>query len=150
VSMLFAIIMAIMIVAGISSRALAHSLGYRIVENKTVPVVTFYYSGGKAVSYAEVTVWSPANNSIEFQNGRTDKNGVFSFNPDTEGVWHIKVDDGLGHRVTAEYQVCSPSNQGLNYTKKPSSQLLFAVLGVSLIFNAAGMVRKFQTKDVSQ
>lgn len=140
-SMLLTVVMVIMIVAGISSRAQAHSMGYRIVEKKTVPVVTFYYSGGKAVSYAEVTVWSPANNSIEFQNGRTDKNGVFIFNPDIGGIWRIEVDDGLGHRVAAEYEVYSPSNKGLRPSKEPSSLLLSAVLGVSLIFNIAGMVR---------
>jgi nickel transport protein len=133
--------MSIMIVAGISSRALAHGLGYRIVEKKTVPVVMFYYSGGKSVSYAEVKVWSPTNDSIEFQNGRTDENGIFAFNPDSEGIWRIEVNDGLGHKVTAEYEMYSSPEQTLKSSNGQHSKFLFAGLGISLIFNVAGIVR---------
>lgn len=135
------VIMAIMIVTGLSSRALAHGLGYRIVEKKTVPVVMFYYSGGKSVSYAEVKVWSPTDNSVEFQNGRTDKNGRFAFNPDSGGIWRVEVHDGLGHKVTAEYEIDSSPEQSLKSSNGQHSKIIFSVLGASLIFNVAGIVR---------
>jgi len=126
-------------------------LGYQQVEKSNIPVFFFYYSGGKAASYAEVTIWSPVNKRVEFQNGRTDKNGVFTFCPDSEGTWLIEVNDGLGHKMKAVYETKSAVNQFLQNKERTQqkSMLLPAILGISMIFNVAVLIKYIGFKKKS-
>ena len=55
------------------------------------------YDDGAPMSYADVKIFTPEGK--EFQSGVTDKNGIFSFVPDSKGTWKIKIDDGMGHRI---------------------------------------------------
>ncbi|MFT5730559.1 MAG: nickel transport protein [Desulforhopalus sp.] len=87
------------VIALYTTTASAHGLGYRLLKNDTTEVVEFRYSNGSALPFAEVEVWSPDDAEvevwspddaeIEFQNGRTDKNGRFSFFPDVPGIWRV-------------------------------------------------------------
>ena len=93
------------------------------------------------MAYAQVTVRGPLDDEVEFQNGRTDRNGRFAFVPDEAGQWKVVVEDGLGHRVSALCPVeASGSETGLAPSparkSPPASKGLAALLGVSLIANA--------------
>lgn len=66
--------------------------------------VTAQYSDGEPMSWSEVRISAP-DSDIEFQNGRTDRNGRFMFLPDGEGVWEVVVQDGMGHRLALELVV---------------------------------------------
>lgn len=120
---------------------LAHGVSSSIKVEDSLPLCTFHYADGTALSYAEVKIWSPGNDEVEFQNGRTDKNGRFSFIPDRDGIWRITADDGLGHAVSAVYEVTGSVKtfKPLQKTEKPS--LMLALFGVSLIFNLALVAR---------
>lgn len=134
------------------SRTEAHGLGYRIKGETTTPVVTFSYSDGKPASYGEVTVWSPADKTVEFQNGRTDKNGRFAFSPDTAGIWRIELSDGMGHATSAECTVGKIGEQAASISKngqtQQQSRLIPIILGISLILNIAATI-KFRTLRVN-
>ncbi|VBB42126.1 conserved exported hypothetical protein [uncultured Desulfatiglans sp.] len=84
---------------------LAHGTGHRILENKTAITVGFFYSDAEPMRYAEVLVFSPDNQKIEYQNGRTDLHGQFAFHPDQSGTWRITADDGMGHLEQATVDV---------------------------------------------
>jgi nickel transport protein len=56
------------------------------------------------MSYAAVEIKAP-NSKIVFQKGRTDRNGLFMFQPDTSGRWQAIVQDGMGHRLALDAEV---------------------------------------------
>ena len=122
----------------------AHGVDYRIAEEKKTIVVETFYSTGEPMSYAEVLVFSPQDQKVEYQNGRTDKNGTFAFCPDTEGEWRIEISDGTGHKIDAMIQAGSPRS-GKAYSGTPGdveqkrkaqrSRIIEIVAGLSVIIN---------------
>lgn len=119
--------------------AWAHGVAYEMVE--TSPTVTFKagFSSGDPIAYGQVLIYAPDNAEVEFQNGRTDKNGVFSFLPDSPGIWKVEVDGGLGHKLFFDVTVADSNQSGLATQKEESplraSMNIKILLGISLIFN---------------
>ena len=127
-----------------ADKALAHGVVSSIKEENSLPVSIFRYADGTALSYGEVKVWAPDDDRIEFQNGRTDKNGKFSFVPDQEGTWRVEVNDGIGHAATTEYIVQSVIETGAAEPKAENPSALLAILGVSLLINLAFLIRNWK------
>ncbi|NDV28038.1 DUF4198 domain-containing protein [Desulfovibrio sp. JC010] len=117
----------------------AHGVAYEMVE--TSPAVTFKsgFSTGDPIAYGEVLVYAPDNADVEFQNGRTDRNGVFSFLPDSPGIWKVEVDGGMGHKLIFDVEVAESAASELAAHKKENplqaSVSIRVLLGISLIFN---------------
>jgi nickel transport protein len=101
------------------------------------------------MQYAEVLVFSPKDNKTEYQNGRTDFNGRFSFYPNIPGTWRIQADDGLGHLERVSIEVAA-DEAGDAVSKRVSERFVShdgnnhhhglprtwgIVLGISLIAN---------------
>ncbi|MBL0715091.1 MAG: hypothetical protein JJV98_15485 [Desulfosarcina sp.] len=109
----------------------------------------FSYSSGDPLSYAEILVWSPGADKVEFQNGRTDKNGRFAFAPSENGTWRIDANDGRGHKKTAVFQI-EPTPDGVTTVVLTNSgsgtTTLGAILGLSFIFNIVMAVILFRRK----
>ncbi len=121
----------------------AHGTGYRVLEQSRAIVLECYYSDSSAMTYAETCVFSPVQQEIEYQNGRTDSNGRFAFFPDSSGVWEIKINDGMGHKIQAEVAVELESKAQANtgksgFKKEPNN--IKVCLGISLIFNLCCIV----------
>ncbi len=122
----------------------AHGTGHRVIRDAGALAVESFYSDREPMSYAEVKLYGPSDAVIEYQNGRTDKNGRFAFLPDQEGTWRIEVGDGMGHLMMAEIDVKNPEK-----AETPSGETPVAVdvarpgipmswkaaLGLSLIAN---------------
>ena len=83
----------------------AHGTDYRLIGNNSVVAAEFFYSDKVPMQYAEVLVFSPENDTVEYQNGRTDQNGRFAFLAELPGNWQMKVNDGMGHAVHATVTV---------------------------------------------
>ena len=141
------------VVAGLillsDAEILAHGTGYRHSEFQAV-ALEFMYSTGEAMSYREARVFSPNDEKFAYQTGRTDEKGRFSFVPDTPGKWRVIVRDEEGHQCTAEIDVTaeflsvkSDGTQQHDDWTLPQGMELFirALLGVSIIFNIAMIVR---------
>lgn len=132
----------------------AHGLGYRILKNETTEVVEFRYSNGSALPFAEVEVWSPDDVEIEFQNGRTDKNGRFSFFPDIPGIWRVTISDGMGHTANAQCEIALQAEDStlslVQPQKKDSNRITLTILGISLIFNLALLIKRGKTSKQAQ
>lgn len=124
-------------IIAIADTALAHKVIGSISAENTLPVATFQFDDGAALSYAQLKIWAPGSEKIEFQNGRTDSNGRFSFVPDRKGIWRILVADGLGHAATIEYLVENDLKTTDRVNKAQTNMLLCTILGVSLIVNLA-------------
>ena len=105
-------------------------------------VVTAEYDSGEAMSYAKVKISAPGA-KITFQSGRTDRNGRFSFFPDTPGDWKVVVDDEMGHRlelnVPVDETLVFQDNQQRGETgESSSSRYEKALMGISIIFGISG------------
>ena len=123
----------------------AHGTGYRQSSFRAV-ALEFMYSTGEAMSYREARVFSPSDEKFAYQSGRTDEKGRFSFVPDSQGMWRVIVRDEEGHQCTAEIDVTAGGNEsgGSQVSTILDGWELFmrALLGVSLIFNVAMIIRR--------
>lgn len=114
--------------------------------------ITAMYDDGEPMSYAKVDIISPGT-TVPFQSGRTDRNGNFVINTDTHGTWNVVVGDGMGHRLTLDFQTepdktspeASPRENAQNPQKTIISTLpnktdrfLEIICGLSLIFGLWG------------
>lgn len=131
------------------AHAHSHGVGYRHSELKAIPL-EFFYSTGEKMSYCEARVFSPNDEKFAAQTGRTDEQGRFAFVPDSAGEWRIIVRDNEGHQCEAKIVI---SEEWLGVSERlteaqdnsslPQGTELFirALLGVSVIFNAAMIIR---------
>ncbi len=131
----------------------AHGVGYREISLKAVPL-EFFYSTGEKMSYCETKIFSPSDSKFAAQTSRTDEQGRVSFIPDISGEWRVIVNDGQGHQCEAKINITEEFLKNKNENKimnlkenhendSPVGIELFirALLGVSLIFNAALLIR---------
>ena len=132
------------------ARGLAHGVGYRQSNLKSI-ALEFFYSTGEKMSYREAKVFSPQDSKFAVQSGRTDEQGRFAFIPDSPGEWRVIVRDEEGHQCEAKINLskeffsdeATSDSQNNNQQKNfPEGLELFirALLGVSLIFNAAFLI----------
>jgi nickel transport protein len=115
----------------------AHGVTHR--ELKAGTGIKASYDSGKPMAYCDASVFSPDDPENAYQAGSTDPHGCFAFVPDTNGVWSVVVDDGMGHVVTAKVAVDTnqpplpsplPHNDGDRRTRM--------VVGLSVIFGLFG------------
>ena len=130
----------------------AHGVGYREISLKAVPL-EFFYSTGEKMSYCEAKIFSPTDSKFAAQSGRTDEKGRFAFIPDAPGEWRAIVRDNEGHQCEAKINITEEflksENKIANIEQNhendsPEGFELFirAMLGVSLIFNLALLIRR--------
>ncbi len=117
----------------------AHGMVYEVAEKQAI-TITAMYDDGEAMSYADVKIFSPDNDKLEHQNGRTDKNGSFAFMPDTDGVWRIVVDGGMGHVISTTFAV--DANLVLEagaFINQPRAHWQGVMAGLGFIFGITGV-----------
>lgn len=131
--------------------AAAHGTDHRVIDPESAIAVEFVYSDNAPLRYAEVLVFSPENDEVEYQNGRTDRNGRFVFYPDQPGSWHIQANDGTGHleKVSVDVKGGSDTHAEMGAADNDSGdhvqdhshshdripRLWAIILGISLIAN---------------
>lgn len=120
------------------STALAHGIQYETTRRNAVVFIA-RYDDGNPMSYARVTVFSPDNKEVEFQNGRSDRTGAFAFVPDRPGTWEIVYDDETGHgfKERIVIQDCEKLTQPSGERHFPRSCKL--ITGISVLWGLTGM-----------
>lgn len=88
-----------------ASQARAHAVHAQSPAGVHPQVVAFEYATGDIPAYVQVEVYAPGETEVEFQNGRTDALGRFTFTPDKPGVWTVVMGDGMGHQLRHEVTV---------------------------------------------
>lgn len=121
----------------------AHDVLHEITRSDAV-VVKVGYDTGEAMRYAEVTIFSPRDKKIEFQNGRTDANGSFAFLPDMPGEWKIVVNDGTGHGLSTTFSVDKTMN--VKITPGKFARLKKLLIGISVLFGISGIFSYFRAR----
>ena len=131
----------------------AHGVGYRESSLKSL-TLEFFYSTGEKMSYCEAKIFSPRDSKFAAQSSRTDEQGRVAFIPDSVGEWRIIVNDGQGHQCEAKINITEEFLKNQNKiadikqnheNNSPVGFELFirALLGVSLIFNLAFLIKKY-------
>jgi nickel transport protein len=126
----------------IPCNALAHGTDYRLINKDKVIAAEFFYSDKTPMRYAQILVFSPENQKVEYQNGRTDQNGRFAFLPEIPGQWRMKVTDGMGHAVNATVTVNFTALKSKNGNTPLNSQHPEVSKGKMPFFSKASMAIK--------
>ncbi len=137
------------LLAGRVNHVFAHGANYTIAQTKAM-VIRVEYDDGEPMSYAQVKIFSPDDQKIEYQNGRTDKMGRFAFLPITGGEWKITVSDGMGHGVTAKI---SPENKSDNNVSVQSIGLKKwqkVIMALSIVWGFIGLAFFLQAKIIKK
>jgi len=134
----------------------AHGTAYRVMDDATTITAEFYYQDKEPMRYAEVLVFSPLDQKVEYQNGRTDRYGRFAFCPEMAGTWRIEVNDGMGHMVRGNIEVGRVTNKDVksepndthvhSKSGERTSTLAKTAFGLSLIFNMVTVVYLWKRK----
>jgi len=107
----------------------AHQIQVEIKKEKAV-VIRLFYPDGTAFSYEKFEIYSPRDNKIPFQVGRTDKLGRIVFIPNEIGKWKVKAISQDGHGINKEIDI----NKNLSVDKKNTDNYyFFKILGAILL-----------------
>jgi len=128
----------------ITGLGLAHGVAYQVSTDSSI-IIKVEYDDGDAMSYADVLIYSPDDKKVEYQNGRTDKNGVFAFVPDKPGVWKVEVDDGMGHGLVTEVTVEKGMSVDVEHHGHSQKDNIIAALGI--IIGVAGFLFYWKAKN---
>lgn len=124
----------IIILAILSTASALYSHGLYIQFGNDAPYlwVKTVYEGDIPLLFGLITIYSP--DGREYQNGRSDRNGCFTFIPDRAGKWKVTVDDEMGHLQSIEIEL---NRDAVTRTRSGSNQdaspWLRWLLGTSLI-----------------
>jgi nickel transport protein len=130
----------------LASALQAHELEITVALHPPAAVARAAYGGSEPVAFASYQVFAPGAASSEFQNGRTDKHGYLSVVPDGPGVWRIVVDDEEGHRAEVQFTIPDPFAGPARSGAPAASRWERALLGVSLIAAATGVLYGFKAR----
>ncbi len=127
---------ALVLLAVGTPNALAHGVRHGVSEGATVVSAT--YDDGSPMSFCDVSVFGPDSSEHPYQEGTSDRNGCFAFVPDTNGVWKITVDDGMGHILKARIDVDSTQSRRMDSTRH-ADRLGGVAVGIGVIFGCFGL-----------
>jgi len=132
----------------------AHGVEGEITAETGVMTVTARYSNNDVMSYAATTI-RPPSGEMDFQTGRTDRNGRFCFFPDRDGDWEVTVDDGMGHRLKMAVPVgrdSSPTSGPVAAPSNRNSLSLYAkaLSGLGIIFGISGWLMWWRVRKIHQ
>jgi nickel transport protein len=108
------------------------ALGHQIqmdISNQKSTVIKLYYPDGTPFSYEQFEIYSPDNDKIPFQVGRTDKYGRIVFIPDKVGKWRIKAISQDGHGINREIII----KKGLLADNKSNGDFYFLKIALSIL-----------------
>lgn len=103
---------------------------------------TVTYDDGEPMSYGGVEISAP-DSELPFQSGRTDRNGLFCFKPDSPGEWQLIINDGMGHQVSLQTMVgqdmaLAQINPSPEHNDMPMGKTGGILSGIAVIFGLSG------------
>lgn len=137
----------------------AHGTDCRIIEDAEAVTFEFFYDDKEPMQYSEVLVFSPNDDRIEYQNGRTDSKGRFSFFPEAAGRWRIEVNDGMGHLAKGTVDIPAVDAKTVPEAKDKKNKADFSgniskplkiILGLSIILNIWAVFSFLKIRSVNK
>ncbi len=138
----------IFVLAALAAAALsAHDIEIAVEHAPPAVIVRTTYAGTEPAPYAAVLVYAPGELGTEYQNGRTDKNGVFSFVPNKAGEWRFVVDDDMGHRTESPIAVELTGSGSAGSVAIQMPLPLKLVTGLSVILGLTGFLYGYKARQ---
>jgi hypothetical protein len=148
----------IILILTINNDSSAHDVTVEIAKSYPSVIVRASYFQAEPLSYAEVMIFSPESDVVEYQYGRADKSGYFAFVPNSIGDWKITVDDEMGHfketvvTITDDFFTGEGATAIIAHTNHRSSihdlQPLYKIIfGLALIFGITGIFYWFKARQ---
>jgi hypothetical protein len=145
----------------INTESSAHDITVEITKSYPSVIIRASYFQAEPLSYAEVMIFSPESDVVEYQYGRSDKSGYFAFLPNSKGDWKITVDDEMGHfkesvvTITADFFTGEGATAIVAHTKQGSTiqdlhPLYKIIFGLALIFGITGIFYGFKARQMLQ
>jgi nickel transport protein len=153
------LLLCIILIFIISTESSAHDVTVEITKSYPSVIVRASYFQAEPLSYAEVMIFSPESDVVEYQYGRTDKSGFFAFVPNSRGDWKITVDDEMGHfketvvSIADDFFTGEEATAIIAHTNHRSSihdlQPLYKIIfGLALILGITGIFYWFKARQV--
>lgn len=119
----------------------AHDVKISIELAPPSVIVRSFYSGSEPISYASILVFSPSDAGTEYQNGRSDADGVFAFVPAKAGEWKFIIDDEMGHKEEKIIEISAEFLKGVDKAIGDGRLPTYwkALIGISFIIGCTGI-----------
>jgi len=154
-------LLCIILIFILNTESSAHDVNVEVTKSYPSVIIRANYFQAEPLSYAEVMVFSPESDAVEYQYGRTDKSGYFAFVPDGAGDWKITVDDEMGHFKETVVTITEDFFNGGNaaavdartndrssiHDLHPVYKIIF---GLALIFGITGIFYWFKARQALQ
>lgn len=105
----------------------AHETLYTVEFNRAVAVKA-YFADGEVLAYVPYELYSPLDQKIPYQKGRTDRGGYIAFVPDVSGKWRLRIIDAAGHGLDTTIEVPTLGKWQNNPTTSPALPALAYIL----------------------
>ncbi|WP_457644429.1 hypothetical protein [Persephonella sp.] len=122
--------MIVLIILFLFSLSYAHSLKTEITYSDAV-IIKIKYSDGTPFSYEKYEIYSPEDEVVPFQVGRTDREGRIVFVPDVEGKWKVKAFSEDGHGFV---KILDLEDMSIQKDSNKAEFLIKTFSGIVLIF----------------
>lgn len=137
----------------LASQGQAHGVRGETHTNETI-CATATYDDGEPMSYEGVEISAP-DSELPFQSGRTDRNGLFCFKPDSPGDWQLIISDEMGHQIrlktTVNQDMALPQSKATHeHNAQSTGKAEGVVTGLALIFGLSGFLAWWQSCKQSQ
>jgi nickel transport protein len=154
-------LLCIILILTINIDSSAHDVTVEITKSYPSVIVRASYFQAEPLSYAEIMIFSPESDVVEYKYGRTDKSGYFAFVPNSRGDWKITVDDEMGHfnetivTIADDFFTGEEATAIIAHTNHRSSihdlQPLYKIIfGLALIFGITGIFYWFKARQTLQ
>jgi nickel transport protein len=154
-------LLCIILILTINIDSSAHDVTVEITKSYPSVIVRASYFQAEPLSYAEIMIFSPESDVVEYQYGRTDKSGYFAFVPNSRGDWKITVDDEMGHfnetivTIADDFFTGEEATAIIAHTNHRSSihdlQPLYKIIfGLALIFGITGIFYWLKARQALQ
>jgi nickel transport protein len=84
--------------------AIAHEVLHEVQRGRAV-AVRAWFPDGESLAYVQAEVFSPADATVPYWKGRTDRSGWLAFVPDVPGSWRVRIVDATGHGLDTVVEV---------------------------------------------
>ena len=127
-----------------SFRLFCHNSSFEVMPPDSITIKTFYDTG-EPMDSARVKVFTPENYEKQAYELITDEHGIFSFVPETPGLWIFQVLDKSGHGQRINLDV---SEQMLINTGNESNFSLVQriIMGLAVLWGFIGTALYFLRK----
>jgi nickel transport protein len=120
---------ALMVFLAFITFSFAHQINVRLEHGHAI-VIKLRYPDGSPFAYEKYEIYSPDNDKVPFQIGRTDKLGRIVFIPNRVGRWRVKAISKDGHGIN---KIVNISETLTIEETKPNKKIYYGKIVIAIL-----------------